>query len=216
LDSVLSDFGLNPDISVLNDSLSTVLSDTGLLSGVLTDLNSTIAGILTDIPGVSALLGPVLDNLLTSGDLENALSSVTVGDLFGVTSGDSLTDLLAGLGIGDITPTGLTVGGLLSDLGFTSSTTDLTLSGLLGDLGVGDSSLTTLLNTVNLGDLLGDLGISGTALNLSGLGDLSGLTVDGLLGDLGLGDIAAINIDGFGGLDTLLADVIPQQILAAL
>jgi len=221
LDSVLSDFGLNPDISVLNDSLSTVLSDTGLLSGVLTDLNSTIAGILTDIPGVSTLLGPLLDSLLTSGNLETALSSVTVGDLLGVTGGDSLTDLLAGLGIGDITPTGLTVGGLLSDLGFSSGTGALTLDGLLSDLGVGDSGITTLLNTVNLGDLLGDLSLNGLPLSdlpldLSNLGSLGDLTVSGLIGDLGLGDIATVNIDGFGGLATLLADVIPQQILAAL
>jgi hypothetical protein len=77
------------------------------------------------------------------------------------------------------------------------------------------------LNGVNLGDLLGDLSLNGLPLSdlpldLGNLGSLGDLTVSGLLGDLGLGDLATINIDGFGGLGTLLADVIPQQILAAL
>jgi hypothetical protein len=225
LDSVLSAFGLNPDISLLNDSLSTVLSGAGLLSGVLSDLNSTIGGILNAVPGVGVLLGPLLDNVLTSGDLTNALSSITVGDLLGVTGGDSLTDLLAALGIGDITPSGLTVGGLLEALGFPSSTGDLTLSGLLGGLGgagntILDTNLGSLLNGLNLDGLLNDLGIADTLLTtLPGtldLGDLSNLNLDGLLGDLGLGDLANITVDPFGGLITELVDTVPAQILAAL
>jgi hypothetical protein len=92
------------------------------------------------------------------------------------------------------------------------------LGTLLSDLGdpFGSLDITGLLNNVNVGDLLSDLGLSDTALNLSNLGDISGLTVDGLLGDLGLGVVGVISIDGVGGLGTLLADVIPQQILAAL
>jgi hypothetical protein len=225
LDSVLSAFGLNPDISLLNDSLSTVLSDAGLLSGVLSDLNSTIGGILNAVPGVGVLLGPLLDNVLTSGDLTNALSSITVGDLLGVTGGDSLTDLLAALGIGDITPSGLTVGGLLEALGFPSSTGDLTLSGLLGGLGgagntILDTNLGSLLNGLNLDGVLNDLGIADTLLTtLPGtldLGDLSNLNLGDLLGDLGLGDLANITVDPFGGLITELVDTVPAQILAAL
>jgi hypothetical protein len=225
LDSVLSAFGLNPDISVLNDSLSTVLSDTGLLSGVLSDLNSSIAGILDAVPGVGTLLGPLLDNVLTSGDLSTALSSITVGDLLGVTGGDSLTDLLAALGIGDITPSGLTVGGLLDSLGFPSSTGDLTLSGLLGGLGgagntILDTDVGSLLNGLNLDGLLSDLGIADTLLTtLPGtldLGDLSNLNLGDLLGDLGLGDLANITVEPFGGLITELVDTVPAQILAAL
>ena len=122
--------------------------------------------------------------------------------------------MLGDLGIN--IPDNLTVGGILTDLGFASGTADLTLSGLLTDLGIGGTGIGDLLNTVNLGDLLGDLGLSDLPLNLSNLGDLTDLTVGGLLGDLGLGDIASVNIDGFGGLATLLTDVIPQQILAAL
>jgi hypothetical protein len=225
LDSVLSAFGLNPDISLLNDSLSTVLSDAGLLSGVLSDLNSTIGGILNAVPGVGGLLGPLLDSVLTSGDLTNALSSITVGDLLGVTGGDSLTDLLAALGIGDITPSGLTVGGLLEALGFPSSTGDLTLSGLLGGLGgagntILDTNLGSLLNGLNLDGLLNDLGIADTLLTtLPGtldLGDLSNLNLGDLLGDLGLGDLANITVEPFGGLITELVDTVPAQILAAL
>jgi hypothetical protein len=48
------------------------------------------------------------------------------------------------------------------------------------------------------------------------LGDLSGLTLSDLLGDLGLGDLASVSIEPLGGFDTLLVDVVPQQILAAL
>ena len=170
-------------------------------------------------------LGPLLDNVLTSGDLSTALSSITVGDLLGVTGGDSLTDLLAALGIGDITPSGLTVGGLLDSLGFPSSTGDLTLSGLLGGLGgagntILDTDVGSLLNGLNLDGLLSDLGIANTLLTtLPGtldLGDLSNLNLGDLLGDLGLGDLANITVEPFGGLITELVDTVPAQILAAL
>ena len=37
-----------------------------------------------------------------------------------------------------------------------------------------------------------------------------------LIGDLGLGDLANVSVEPLGGFDTLLVDVVPQQILAAL
>ena len=178
LNTVLEAFNINPTIdlglgtaltdlgfgSLVNESLGTLLSSLpgGLLTGVLGDLNTTIGGILNAIPGVGTLLGPLLNNVLSVSDLETALNGVTVGDLLGGQSIDaSVSTLLGDLGVA--APSNLTIGGLLGDLGFSSSTTDLTLSGLLGDLGI-DPNVGTLLNTVNLGDLLNDLGLSNTLL----------------------------------------------------
>ena len=73
-----------------------------------------------------------------------------------------------------------------------------------------------MLNSLNLGNLLGDLGLSNLPLDLSNLGDLSGLNLGQLLGDLGLGDLANVSVEPLGGFDTLLVDVVPGQILAAL
>ena len=53
-------------------------------------------------------------------------------------------------------------------------------------------------------------------MNLSDLGDLSNLNLGDLLGDLGLGDLANVSVEPLGGFDTLLVDLVPQQILAAL
>ena len=72
------------------------------------------------------------------------------------------------------------------------------------------------MNGLNLGQLLGDLNLSSLPLNLSDLGDLSNLNLGNLLGDLGLGDLANVSVEPLGGFDTLLVDVVPQQILAAL
>jgi hypothetical protein len=107
---------------------------------------------------------------------------------------------------------------LLHDLGFSSSTGDLTLGGLLSDLGnpFGLLNITDLLNGLNLGDLLNTLDLSNLPVNLTNLGDLSGLTLGGLLGDLGLGDLATVSVAPIGGLVTELVDTVPQQILVAL
>ena len=229
LDQVLTAFGINPNVDLglgsiltslaptdsglatfLDTGLGTELSNLGLLSGVLTDLNG------------------ILGNLLNLGDLTNALNGtvadpITVGSLLdGGTLNDSLSNILAALNIQDVTPSGLTIGGLLDALGFSSATTgQLTLGGLLGDLGtvtnpILDLNITDLLNGLNLGGLLGDLGLSNLPLNLSDLGDLSNLNLGDLLGDLGLGDLANVSVEPLGGFDTLLADIVPQQILAAL
>src|ERR1700744_1817580 len=229
LDQVLTAFGINPNVDLglgsiltslaptdsglatfLDTGLGTELSNLGLLSGVLTDLNG------------------ILGNLLNLGDLTNALNGpvadpITVGSLLdGGTLNDSLSNILAALNIQDVTPSGLTIGGLLDALGFSSATTgQLTLGGLLGDLGtvtnpILDLNITDLLNGLNLGGLLGDLGLSNLPLNLSDLGDLSNLNLGDLLGDLGLGDLANVSVEPLGGLDTLLVDVVPQQILASL
>ena len=76
--------------------------------------------------------------------------------------------------------------------------------------------ITDLLNGLNLGNLLDDLDFSNLPLNLGDLGDLSNLNLGDLLGDLGLGDLANVSVEPLGGFDTLLVDLVPQQILAAL
>ncbi len=224
LSGLLTDLGFG---SVVHEGLGNLLSTlpSGLLTGALSSLNGVLGTLLNPLTSVP-VLGPLLtsalatahlnlNSLLDVTNLETALNGITIGDLLG---GQGLDTTVSGL-LGDLgiaVPDNLTVGGILTDLGFSSSTADLTLSGLLGDLGIGDTGLTDLLNTVDLNTLLGDLGLSDLPLNLANLGDLTDLTIGGLLGDLGLGDIATINIDGFGGLGTLLADVIPQQILTSL
>jgi hypothetical protein len=234
LNTVLNAFGIDPTIAtpltglldafgfetVLDTGLGTELSNLNLLQPLLTGINDVLSGVLGPLSGA---LNPILMGLgLNTGDLlsltglEDALNADTVGSLLGGQSIDAtVSTLLGDLGV-SVPTDGLTIGGILTDLGAAGTTGDLTLGGLLTDLGVGTDGVSGLLNTVNLGDLLGDLGLSDTALNLSNLGDISGLTVDGLLGDLGLGDVGVISIDGIGGLETLLADVIPQQILASL
>jgi hypothetical protein len=238
LDQVLTDFGINPTADVgltgfldqvgfstlLGTGLGTELSNLGLLSGLQTDLNGLVGGVLGPL---ASLLNPILGtiglnttDIVSLTNLEGALNNDTVGSLLGgQTLNDSLSSILTALGVGDATPSGLTIGTLLGDLGFSSQTTDLTLGGLLGDLSI-DPNLGTLLNTVDLGTLLNDLGISDTLLtnlpSILDLGDLSNLNLGDLLGDLGLGDLANITVDPFGGLITELVDTVPAQILAAL
>ena len=241
LSTVLDAFGLDSPInlslsgllgelgfgSLVNEGLGNLLSTlpSGLLNGALSSLNGVLGTALNPLLSLP-VLGPLLSSALTAAglnlnslldaaNLEAALNGITVGDLLGGQGIDTtVSGLLGDLGIG--IPDNLTVGGILSDLGFATATPDLTLSGLLSGLGIGDTGITDLLNTVNLGDLIGDLGLSNLPLDLTNLGDLTDLTLGGLLGDLGLGDVASIDIDGFGGLATLLTDVIPQQILTSL
>ncbi|MFZ0718625.1 MAG: hypothetical protein WAN02_31150, partial [Mycobacterium sp.] len=171
------------------------------------------------VPGLETSLTTVLDGTIAS-DLNVTVSTL----LGGQTLNDSLSDILTALGtdVTNATPLStLSIGTLLSDLGFSSATGQLTLSDLLGDLGtianpILGLNITDLLNGLNLGDLLGDLGLSNLPLNLSDLGDLSNLNLGDLIGDLGLGDLANVSVEPLGGFDTLLVDVVPQQILAAL
>jgi hypothetical protein len=232
LSTVLTAFDLNPNADVGLVGFLNAVGLTGLTSETLgsllgsTDLDDIVNNIVSSLLGnstLSTLLTPV-ETLLTTV-LDGAIAgdlNVTVSTLLGgQTLAASLDTILAALGtdVTDATPlSSLTIGGVLGDLGFSSSTGDLTLGGLLSDLGnpFGLLNITDLLNTLNLGDLLGDLGLSSLPLNLSDLGDLSNLTLGDLLGDLGLGDLANVSVEPLGGFDTLLADVVPQQILAAL
>jgi hypothetical protein len=237
LDQVLTAFGIEPDLPIvaplssfldalglgpaLSVGLGTELSSLGLLQPILSDLGV----VLNAVPGLSGVLGLIgltPSTLLSLSGFETALNSQTIGSLLTGPDLDlhtTVTNLFDALGVS--VPTDLNIGGILVGLGFPADTGALTLNDLLGGLNLDGLSLTTLLNGVNLGDLLGDLSLNGLPLadlplDLGNLGSLGDLTVSGLLGDLGLGDLATINIDGFGGLGTLLADVIPQQILAAL
>lgn len=241
LDTVLNLFGINGNIDMglagfltqlgfgnfVNEGLGSVVSALpgGLLTDILNPLNSALATLLNPLL-TSTLLQPLLpiieqqfgldfNSLLTPESLVTALNQVTIGDLLGgQTINESVSSLLGALGV-DV-PGNLTIGGILDGLGVPDTITGLDLGDLLSGFGLGALPVGDLLDTVNLGTLLGDLGLSDLPLNLANLPDLADLTVGGLLGSLGLGDIASINIDGFGGLSTLLTDTIPQQILAAL
>jgi hypothetical protein len=234
LDQVLTAFGINPNVDVGLGSILTSLAptDSGLATFLDTGLGTLLSSPALGDP-LSGILGvlqaiPLIGTLLSSADLESALNGtvadpITVGSLLdGGTLNDSLSNILAALDVNDVTPSGLTIGGLLDALGFSSATTGtLTLGDLLGDLGTVANpilglNITDLLNGLNLGGLLGDLGLSNLPLNLSDLGDLSNLNLGDLLGDLGLGDLANVSVEPLGGFDTLLADFVPAQILAAL
>jgi hypothetical protein len=243
LDQVLTAFGLNPNVDIgletlltnlgfggagglLNEGLGTLLSS-ATLGDPLSGIASTLNGLLGTVLGpVAALLNPILSglglsttDLVSVANLANALNGETVGQLLGgQTLNESLTSILTALGVNGVTPSGLTVGGLLQDLGFASSTGNLTLGGLLTDLGnpILGLNITSLLNGLNLGELLNSLGLSNLPIDLTNLGDISQLTLGALLGDLGLGDLASVSVQPVGGLVTELADVVPQQILTAL
>lgn len=221
----------------LDTGLGTELNNLGLLSEVVGPLNTTLGDVLNPlfgvIPGLSTILGnlnPPIDlgSLLTVTNLEDALNGtvadpLTVGSLLdGGTLNDSLSNILTALGVDGVTPSGLTIGGLLDALGFSPDTGTLTLGDLLGDLGTVTNpilglDITGLLDNLTLGGLVDDLGLSNLELDLSNLiGDLPGLNLSDLLGDLGLGDLASVTVGPLGGFDTLLVDFVPQQILAAL
>lgn len=211
--------------SFLDQGLGSTLP-AGLLSGVLAPLNSVLGDLLGNLQiplvgslgGVlNSLFGISVDNLLDPGDLIAALNQVTIGQLLeGPTITESVSGLLTALGV-DL-PNNLSIGDILTGLGFSPDTGLLTLDDLLGGFNLDNIDLTGFLNglSLNLGDLLDGLNLSGLGLDLTQLGDLSNLTLDGLLGALGLGDLAQITIDPFGGLITQLAETIPQQILTAL
>lgn len=191
LTTLLSDLGLNSSMS--NLGLGSLLDELGVGSlklGSLLDLNSILGG----IPGIGALLTPVI-NALTNIPLDQIVQGVNLGSGFDLTT--LVTDAFKAANL-------------------PIPTIDLTLNGLLTDLNLDNLSVGSLLNTVSLGTLLGDLGLSNLPLNLTNLGDISGLTLGGLLGDLGLGDLANVTLSPFGGMVTELVDVMPQQILAAL
>jgi hypothetical protein len=237
LDQILTAFGINPNVDIglvglldnlgfsnfLDTGLGTELSNLGLLTPLVTAINSALG---TSLSTVASLLNPILSalglsttTLLSATTLENALNADTIDSLLGgQTLNDSLANILTALGVGNVTPSGLTIGALLHDLGFSSATGDLTLGGLLNDLGnpILSLNITDLLNGLDLGTLLKDLGLANLPVDLSNLGDISRLTLGGLLGDLGLGDLANISVEPIGGYVTELVDVIPQQILAAL
>jgi hypothetical protein len=227
LDNVLSDFGINPNVDLGLGAILTSLAPTD--SGLATFLDTGLGTLLSSptlgdpLSGILSSLNGILGGILSGTDLEGALNSVTVGSLLdGGTLNDSLSNILTALGVDGVTPSGLTIGGLLDALGFSSATTgQLTLGDLLNDLGTVANpilglNITDLLNGLNLGGLLNDLGLSNLPLDLSNLGDLSGLNLGDLLGDLGLGNLASVSVEPLGGLDTLLVDVVPQQILASL
>ena len=233
LGTLLGDLNL---ISPLATDLSSVL-DT-LLGPEETLLNAALAL----IPPLNTLS---ISNLVSTAGLTQALNDLTLGSgstggtlsltqlltdlgLGSTSTGDlgSITTLLGDLGIslpstGPLTITDL-ITEVLNQLGLPiPATGDITLASLLTELGgltnsILDTNVGSLLNTLDLGTLLNDLGLSDLPLNLSNLGDLSGLNLGDLLGDLGLGDLANVSVEPLGGFDTLLADIVPQQILAAL
>jgi hypothetical protein len=244
LDQVLTAFGLDPNVNIglgtlltdlagtdsalgtfLNTGLGTELNNLGLLTGLVSTLNSSLGTLLGPqaavINAALALISPglTISSLLTTNGLQTVLDADKVSDLLGGgTLNDSLAHILTALGVGGVMPSGLTIGGLLHDLGFASATGDLSLGQLLGDLGnpILGLSVTDLLNGLTVDDLLGDLNLSNLPIDLSNLGDISQLTLGGLLGDLGLGDLADLSVQPIGGTITELVDVVPQQILAAL
>jgi hypothetical protein len=242
LTQVLDALGLNSvDLTSLTNvgsvSLSSLLTDLGV--GTV-----GVGTLLEGVPGIATLLDPIftadpalLTALNTNFDLSDLVAALTpgspdlttvLGDL-GITlpSPFSITDLLTALGVPIPSTTDpLTIGSLITEvlnqLGLPiPATGDITLASLLTELGgvtnsILDTNVGSLLNSLDLGTLLNDLGLSSLPLNLSNLGDLSGLNLGDLLGDLGLGDLANVSVEPLGGFDTLLADVVPQQVLAAL
>jgi hypothetical protein len=216
-----------------DEGLGSVISTLpgNILTGLVGDLNGVIGPLLNPLlsdpifgAALSAALGTLglnFNSLLDVSDLETALNNVTIGELLGAgpSINESVSSLLTALGV--TVPTDLSIGNILEGLGFSPDTGALTLGDLLGDLGTVANpilglDITDLLNGLNLGDLLNDLNLSSLPLDLSNLGDLSGLNLGDLLGDLGLGDLANVGVEPLGGFDTLLVDLVPQQILAAL
>jgi hypothetical protein len=241
--SLLGPTGISDLASTLNGLISGPLSSVaGALNLVLENLpgSPTIDDLLSTGALTSALDNISLSSLVNdltlgsgaaSGQLsltdllaDLGLSNTTTGDL------GSLSTLLAGLGItvppGDFTITSL-ITDVLNQLGLPiPATGDISLANLLTELGgatnsILDTHIGSLLDSLSLGDLLGSLNLDGLnlsdlPLDLSNLGDLSGLTLSDLLGDLGLGNLASISVEPLGGFYTLLADVVPGQVLASL
>jgi hypothetical protein len=243
LSSILTSFGVDlPTGATLGaTTLTSLLGDLGLGSLGLGDLVQNVA----DSGVLGSLTSAALDTLLAASkpllndvSLGTLLSGLTLGDGGSLSLDTLLSDLginlpsstdLANIDISDVLtslnvpflPGNLDLGTLLGDLGLSNVTGDLTLGDLLNDLGTVANpilglDITDLLNGLNLGNLLGDLGLSDLPLDLSNLGDLSNLNLGDLLGDLGLGGLVNVSVEPLGGFDTLLVDLVPQQILAAL
>jgi hypothetical protein len=235
--SLLGTTGIADLATALNGLISGPLSGIAVeLNGLLSPLNLSIDDLLSTSALTTALDGVTLSSLVndvtlgsgsTSGDLSlNQL--LTDLDISSTSTGGfgSITALLGDLGITLPSTTDLTITGLITDvlsqLGLNiPATGDISLATLLTDLGgatnsILDTNVGSLLDSLNLGDLLKDLGLSNLPLDLSNLGDLSGLNLGDLLSDLGLGNLASVSVEPLGGFDTLLVDLVPQQILASL
>jgi len=241
---VLSAFGIDAQIplglgqvlvglgdgDLAGEHLGSLLSDVGLLTQLLSWLNSTAADYFDPIPLVGPLLTGLVSDLLGNDGLENLLNTVTVGDLLGdLHLDDSISSVLGSVGGALLSAGNLTIGGLLEDLGFTDSIADLTLRDVLNGLGgalggvLTDGplglDLTWLLNGFDVGDLVGFLGLDNLSLNL---GDLVGDWVNPYLADLlegfvqGQVDLAGASVGSFGGTFTELFVSMPQQLLAML
>jgi hypothetical protein len=246
LGSLLSTTDISDIASMINGALSTLIGSTlsDLINPLLAEIPVppgdpaiTIADLVSTANLTTALDSVTLSTLvndLTLGSGNPPTDDLSLTQLLGylglgnTSTGDlgSITALLTDLGIKLPSTTDLTISDLITavlnklDVAI-PSTGDISLAALLTDLGgatnsILDTNVGSLLNTLDLGTLLNDLGLSSLPLNLSNLGDLSGLNLGDLLGDLGLGDLANVSVEPLGGFDTILADIVPQQILAAL
>lgn len=242
LSSILTSFGVDlPTGATLGaTTLTSLLGDLGLgslgLGDLLSDAGTALGGPVETVVNTLFLI-PNVENLLNEVNLGELVTGLTLGNGGSLSLETLLSDVginlpsstdLANIDISDVLaslnitlPGNLDLGTLLGELGLSNATGALTLGDLLNDLGTVANpilglDITDLLNGLNLGDLLGDLGLSNLPLDLSNLGDLSGLTLSDLLGDLGLGDLANVSVEPLGGFDTLLVDLVPGQILAAL
>ncbi|WP_152665474.1 hypothetical protein [Mycobacterium sp. UM_Kg1] len=210
--------------------LGSLLSDIGLLGQLSGWLQEGAADLFDPIPFIGPLLTDLADEFLGSGGLEALLNTLQVGDLLGdLAIDDSIGSVLGSVGEALLWLGDLTIGGVLTDLGFADSVADLTLRDLLSDLGgplgavLTDGplglDLTWLLNGLDLGDVLAYLGLDGFSLNL---GDLVGDWVNPYLADLlegfvaGQLTLAGASVGSFGGTFTELLVSMPQQLLDML
>ncbi|MGV0627591.1 hypothetical protein [Mycolicibacter minnesotensis] len=209
-----------------DEQLGNLLEQAGLVTQTVNWLTSTAAGVFDPIPLIGPLLTDLVNDLLNPTGLEAFLNTVTVGDLFGdVQIGGTVGSLLEKLGNAVLSLGDLTLGGILTGVGFADSIGDLTLGELLGDLrgvfeyGLLGLDITGLLNGVDVGDLADFFGLDGLSLNL---GDLFGDWVNPFLADVlegfaqGQVMLGSATIGGFGGTVTELLVSMPQQLLAML
>ncbi|ORV45562.1 hypothetical protein AWC02_13455 [Mycolicibacter engbaekii] len=210
--------------------LGSLLSDIGLLGELSGWLQEGAADLFNPIPLLGPLLTDLADQFLGSGGLEALLNMLQVGDLLGdLAIDDSIGSVLGSVGAALLSLGELTIGGVLTDLGFADSVADLTLRDLVSDLagplgavltdGPLGLDLTWLLNGLDLGDVLGYAGLDTFSLNL---GDLVGDWVNPYLADLlegfvaGQLTLAGASVGSFGGTFTELLVSMPQQLLDML
>lgn len=241
---VLGAFGMDPELPLglgqllvgLGDGdldaqqLGSLLADTGLLAQAVSWLNSTAADLLDPIPLVGQLLTDAISALLGSDAPETLLNNLTVGDLLGGLHIDqAVNSVLGTVGGALLSLGGLTIGGVLEDLGLPDSIGAMTLRDVLNGLGgplggvLTDGplglDLTWLLNGLDVADLVDFLGLDDLSLNF---GDLVGDWVNPYLADLLAGfaqgevNLAAVGVGSFGGTFTELFVSLPQQLLAML